>query len=214
MSQPVNVPVVLDKPLLSYYQARLSQSNGDWYKGHELVKMPEDLRVYQHLIESTKPEVIIELGGFRGGSAVWFADQLDTFCGGGRVVSVDLRLQDFMDPRIRFLTGDIDDRTIADAVRAVASGKRVLISEDSAHTYESTHAALTRYSDLVGPGQWFIIEDTVVDDPNLNVWGNGKGVVQAIDDFLKSKQGGRFHRREMNFYGITSNPGGYLQAHG
>ena len=212
MSWPITVPLLFDATLLQYYQARLAQSTSDWYRGHEMAKMPEDLRVYQHLIESSCPEVIIEFGSHRGGSAVWFADQLDTFCGGGRVVTVDLHSIDLEDPRVTVLTGGLQDPGIIAAVHAIAAGKRVLISEDSAHIYATTNSALREYADLVGPSGWFVIEDTVVDNPDYNVWANGGGVVEAIEEFLASEAGFRFTRNDLNVYGVSSNTGGYLQA--
>ena len=206
--------MVYDRPLLEFYQARLAQSTShtDFYKGREMAKMPEDLRVYQHLIEISRPEVIVELGTYHGGSAIWFADQLDVLCGGGRVVTVDVNLVPFGDDRIIPLTGALDDRDVVAAVHAVATGKRVLVSEDSAHTYRTTMAALEHYAELVMTGGWFVVEDAVVDNPDLNVWHGEGGVVPAIEEFLRVESGSRFVRHDLDLYGVTSNPGGWLEA--
>ena len=47
------------------------------YKGLVLLKPPYDIVLYSNLIWELRPKTIIEFGALQGGSALWFADQLD-----------------------------------------------------------------------------------------------------------------------------------------
>ena len=45
-------------------------------RGLPLVKFAEDLRTYERLLWSARVDVVIEIGTFVGGSALWFRDRL------------------------------------------------------------------------------------------------------------------------------------------
>lgn len=60
------------------------------YKGLINLKPPTDLLLYSNLIWELQPKTIIEFGSLQGGSALWFADQMQTLCGGGDVHSFDI----------------------------------------------------------------------------------------------------------------------------
>lgn len=219
---PTAVAYNIDLTLRQYWQERLYQHHFDSYKGRGLMKLPEDLRVYQHLIDYVQPEMILEFGTGFGASAVWFADQLDTFCGGGHVVTIGnhpippgdhpLHTQFHEDTRITFIEGDLTDPDIVTRAHALCAGKRVLASEDSAHTFDSTLTVLNEYSDLVPKGSWFVVEDGIVDVPDLSIWPGG-GVVPAIREFLETQAGGRRFRSEnLALYGLTMHFNGWLEA--
>src|SRR6185295_1395830 len=68
---------------------------GNWgagihYKGLLNAKSPVDISLYSMLIWELKPATIIELGSFQGGSALWFADQMQAQLGAGTVHSFDI----------------------------------------------------------------------------------------------------------------------------
>ena len=196
-----------------FWKRRLAQHMDDTYRGRRLAKMPEDLRTYQHVIEDSQPTTIVELGTYQGGSALWFADQLSIFGGKARVVTVDIApvVPLLGDPRIHLLTGDLADPKIVKQVYRLVKGQRVMVVDDSAHTHESTGAALRNYADLVSPGCWFVVEDGIVDDPDLvlDSW-HTRGVQPAVEEFLAENP--RFVRHEMAMYGLTTDIGGWLQA--
>jgi cephalosporin hydroxylase len=200
-----------DQPFRDFWKARLSQHTADSYRGRGLAKMPEDLRVYQHLIEEVQPEIIVELGTYDGGSALWFADQLAVLCGRGRVITVDTtNRRPLDDPRVTSIVGDHREPRTVDQIALMCRGHRVLVSEDSGHTYDSTLTALQSYSPLVSPGSWFVVEDGVVDE-DVSIWGTAMGVQPAITDFLESEEGSCFTRHDLAVYGLTTNMGGWLQ---
>ena len=195
--------------MAAYMTARLQGHFRDMYKGLPLVKMPEDLRTYQRVIESTKPDVIVELGTHRGGSAIWFADQMHAILGQGRVVTVDTTYCDLSDGRVSFVHGDL--RTVFSRVEAlIGDGERVMVIDDSAHTLDVTLASLRAYSKLVTKGCMFVVEDTIVDTP-FSIWPGVHGAGQAVEAFLAEND--RFQRAEgMRPYGVTMHMGGWLEA--
>jgi len=219
---PEKVGISYDEPVREFWKRRLHQHHYDYYKGRSLMKLPEDLRVYQHLIERIRPEVILEFGTGYGASAVWFADQLDTFCGGGDVVTVgnhpvppdsDPSRGFLDDERITFIMGDLMDSGIVAKVHELCAGKKVMACDDSGHTPQTTSTVLREYSDLVPAGSWFVVEDGIIDEPEISIWNVG-GVQPAIKDFLVTEMGSRFRQHDLAFYGITMHFNGWLEAVG
>jgi cephalosporin hydroxylase len=219
----------LAEPLLEYWLDRARMHFADTYMGVPLTKFPEDLRVYEHLIWRDRPNVVVEIGAWFGGSALWFRDRLLTLAryaaiGSPLVVSIDRDLDDsrrhlaLADPdyaaTIALVEGDVRDPDLAARVRKrVPAGSRCLVVEDSAHTRETTAAALASFAGLVPPGGWFVVEDGCVDVEPMRLdpsWP--RGVIPAIADWLATSEGSRFRvRRDLELYGLTCHPGGFLQ---
>lgn len=206
-----------DDNLKQYWKALLRLHHVEMYKGVRMAKLPTDLRTYEHVIEQTRPEVIVELGaGTSGGSSVWFADRLDIFSGGGRVVAVEIagtpgpESPVHEDKRVTWIEGNLGAKSVISRVKRLTKGKRTMVVEDSAHNYETTLAALQAYSPMVTKGQFFVVEDTIVDDPEVSIFGDF-GVTNGIDMFLSEND--RFLRRtDLDLYGITMHSGGWLEC--
>ena len=211
-----------------YVRARYSMHHLESYCGVKLGKLPEDLRVYQHLLWQGRVDTVIEIGTEHGGSAMWFRDVLATNARYGRisefrVISIDVDLDTArstfaaVDPDhegIEILEGDVRDPELPDRVRRrIPNGARCLVSEDSAHTYETTLAALRGFAGFVPRGGFIVIEDGAIDIEHLRTsktWP--RGVLPAIRDWLETPEGRMFEvRRDVEFYGVTSNPGGFLE---
>lgn len=230
---PVSVPAVealdLDSTLLELLRARGVQNLSESYAGIPLMKLPEDLRVYEHIMWWAAVSVVVELGAFAGGSVLWFRDRLRTLADYGlirepRVISVDLDVKPAagslasVDPRytdtITLVEGDLRDPQVASQVAGLVDpGSSTLVVDDSAHTYETTTAALSGYSDLVQPGGFFIVEDSAVDIEEARLDpGWPRGVMAGMRDWLDTASGRRFTvRRDVELYGLTSHPQGFLQ---
>jgi cephalosporin hydroxylase len=219
-----------DKSLAAYWSARSDQLFHDHYAGILLMKFPEDLRVYEHLLWLMKPDAVIEIGTHSGGSALWFRDRMASFQRYGgpppRVITMDLGTHNAIanieaaDPsalksEITILTGDVLDPDLpARVADLLPAGARCLVTEDSAHIGATTAAALKGFARFVPFGGWFVVEDGVVDDPNLkiNYDHEGGGVQQAVADWLTTDEGSGFDlRRDLEIYGMTCHPHGYLQ---
>jgi len=215
-----NIQAGVNRDMADYWADRLMQHHRDQYKGRVLAKLPEDLRVYQHVIEETRPQVVVELGTYAGGSALWFADQLNVLCGardGPTVITIDTAIRGrnitMDDPNVAFIHGDLADANVIARVHGIASGRRVMVVEDAAHTDRCTTAALESYADLVSPGCYFVVEDAIVDDPVLALPGwEGGGVTDAIERFLAKHE--EFTQEHLEPYGLTMHFGGWLKRDG
>ncbi|XP_015780877.1 PREDICTED: rhamnosyl O-methyltransferase-like isoform X1 [Acropora digitifera] len=96
-------------------EAICSLSHGKWqtcWRGVDMLKDPLDLVIVQHLLWELKPQTVVELGAYKGGSALWTADMLKMFGCKSRVISVDIDLS-LLDPEakkspdVEFIEGDI-----------------------------------------------------------------------------------------------------------
>jgi cephalosporin hydroxylase len=229
MALPPNVEVTLPRgELRDYWLARAAQHTHDSYAGVPLSKFPEDLRVYEHLLWESAANVVIELGTWCGASALWFRDRLRSNAAYGRigeplVITIDVDLAaarpyvEAVDPRhdaIVMLEASVTDRGLPDRVaQLVPAGARCFVVEDSAHVYETTRAALEGFHRFVGPGGFFVVEDGCVDVEELRLspdWP--RGVLPALRDWLATPEGEGFEvRRDLELYGISCHPEGFLR---
>jgi cephalosporin hydroxylase len=194
----------------AYYDAQDAWQDSTWL-GINALKTPPDLWVYQEILFETRPDVIIETGTFRGGSALYLAticDALDN----GRIISVDREIRDDLPThaRIEYLAGSSTDGATVDEVRSrIAEGERVMVLLDSDHSRDHVLAELRAYGDLVTTGCYLVVEDTCVNGhPVLPHWGPGP--MEALDAFLAEEPPFTVDRRREKFL-FTFNPRGFLK---
>ncbi len=228
---PGAVPIErsLQQPLRAHWMRRAEIHTQDSYAGVSLSKFPEDLRTYEHILWAQRPNVVIELGVWFGASALWFRDRLRTLSEYGRideflVIGIDVELTkaeaalDGADPswkqHIRLLAADVCDPELPDRVAAMLPpAARCFVIEDSAHTYETTAAALAGFARFVPAGGFMMVEDGAVDIEEMRLhdhWPDG--VLPALTDWLATPAGADFRvRRDLEVYGVTGHPGGLIQ---
>lgn len=181
-----------------------------WF-GVPIQKSPLDLQVFQELIWELKPDLIVEAGTYRGGSALFFATILDAI-GHGRIVSMDIVLQPDLPrhPRIVYLLGDSKEQHIVRQVRQIAaSAKTVLVDLDSDHHYSHVLAEMRAYAPLVTKGSYLIVEDTNINGhPVYPTFGPGPA--EAVAQFLKQNHSFVQDRGREKFL-VTFNGGGWLK---
>jgi cephalosporin hydroxylase len=227
--RPPPVRADLHAPVLELYRSRLAQVMFDTYAGLPMLKFPEDLRAYEHIMWSERVDVVLELGTQNGGSALWFRDRLRTLAAYGRiarglVISVDLDISaaqaqlEQVDPsydrEITLVQGDLREPSLVERVRGlVRSDVSCLVVEDSAHTYETTAASLHAFSGLVRQGGFFVVEDGCVDIEEARLHADWpRGALSAVRDWLASTQGRAFEpQRDLELYGLSCNPEGFLR---
>lgn len=202
----------LDMPIskcLLIMQARtMNRTN---YFGVSTLKNPIDSWIYQEIFYETQPDVIIEIGNASGGSTLFWAHMCELI-GKGRVIGLDLSHEHVPDhvklnPRITFIEGDACQNF--NTVRGLISDKeRVLIIEDSSHTYDNTLNLLRLYSPLVKIGDYFIVEDSICHHGLPE--GPKPGPYEAIETFMDENEEFEIDRSRESFL-ITWNPKGYLK---
>lgn len=223
---PPRVSIALQDTCLSYVRDRLRQVMFETYAGVALGKFPEDLRMYEHLLWASRSNVVVEIGANQGGSALWFRDRLATMARYGRiasaqVISIDLdveparrRLESVPDQDITLVSGDVLDPELPARIRRLLpAAARCFVVDDSAHTHDTTWAALEGFAPLVAPGGYFVVEDGCVDVEELRVADSWpRGVLPALRDWLATEAGSQFVQRpDLERYGVSCHPGGFLQ---
>lgn len=184
-----------------------------YFEGVPLIKNPMDLWVYQELIFDLKPTLIIETGTAFGGSALFFARQLEKL-GAGSVVSVDISPAEQLPrhSRITFLPGSsIDPAIVALVANRARAHERVMVILDSDHGAEHVRAELEAYAPLVTVGQFLVVEDTNINGHPVDIdWKGGPGPHAAVDAFLPEHP--EFERDVLaERYLLTMHPGGWLR---
>lgn len=178
--------------------------------GAQALKNPLDLWVYQEIVFETRPELIVETGTYRGGSALYLASLCD-LRGAGEVVSIDVEpiRDDYPEhPRITYLGGrSSTDPDVVEEIRRRADGKSVLVILDSDHSQAHVEAELRAYAPLVSVGCYVIVEDSNIGRIRKDLM---PGPLEAIQTFLARNDGFEIDRSREKFL-ITFNPSGYLR---
>ena len=196
--------------MLYHASERVTWANTYWL-GLMVKKCPLDLWIYQEILFETRPDVIIETGTYKGGSALFFASLFDLMKH-GRVITIDLedRKERPSHGRITYLTGSSTSEAMLETVRSLIRGdEKVMVSLDSNHTKDHVLKELKLYSQLVTASNYLIVEDT-----NLNghpvMPESGEGPLEAVEEFLEDHRNFTpdLHREK---FALTFNHLGYLK---
>lgn len=201
----------LNRPLVEILQILQQRSLHEtkWF-GVGAIKCPMDFWVYQEIIYTQQPDFIIEIGNYKGGSTLALAHLCD-LNNHGNIIALDINHELIpqkvkIHPRIKFITGDACEN-FSQVQKIVESSKKILIIEDSSHTYKNTLNVLNTFSTLLSSGNYFIVEDTSchhgVND------GPSPGPYEAVKEFLRANHDFISDQTKESFV-ITWNPGGFL----
>jgi cephalosporin hydroxylase len=182
------------------------------YKNVPIIKCPIDYVLCQMLIWEIKPDLIIEIGTNRGGSALYFADLLDMI-GHGEIHTIDLLdlVQDDQvkkHQRIRFFRNGYQLYDLSNTI----GFHRIMVIEDGSHTYIDVLNALHKFSNTVSHGSYFIVEDGIIDKLGWKKKYNG-GPNRAIKEFITENSSYQIDRKICDMFGTnaTFNTNGYLK---
>ena len=191
-----------------------------WYQGVRIIKNPLDLWMLQQIAYEVRPDYVIETGTWYGGSALWWAQTLDSLgLENARVLTVDvqdLTKQGASSHRlwkkyVEFQQGSSTDRVFVDRVARRVRNWKTLINLDSDHSMQHVLQELRMYAPLVSPGSYIAVEDTHLDGVPTHP-EEGAGPMAAVRAFLAEDIGKEFEQdftREAMV--MTSYPGGWLK---
>jgi cephalosporin hydroxylase len=183
------------------------------YRGIPALKCPFDLAIYTKLIWDMKPRTILEFGSFKGGSALWLADQVTAFGLNTLIYSFDINVVEWTDPRIAFCKFDASDPAAFITSEFMATLPRPFLAiEDGSHQYEHVLNVMRFVDRFAQGGDRLIVEDGIVTALGIADSFQG-GPLRAIHEFMAGASD-RWARDEglNDFYGpnMTWNPDGYL----
>ena len=203
----------LDRAAVSRAHDVLYQSDA-WteatWLGAQALKNPLDLWIYQEIVFETRPQLIVETGTYRGGSALYLASLCDLM-DSGEVLSIDIQpvREDYPShPRVTYLGGrSSTDPEVVDEVRERAGGRPILVILDSDHSQKHVEAELAVYAPLVPVGSYVIVEDSNIGRIRKDLM---PGPLEAVETFLAQTDEFVIDREREKFL-ITFNPSGYLR---
>ena len=219
MSNSMTTEEIVRRFHYCYYESNVWRNT--YWHSTPVLKCPFDLWIYQEIVATVRPALIVECGTWAGGSALFLAHMLD-IQGNGQIITIDVLGTDEVrshyshylpelasdlrirpeHPRIQQLIGSSTDRNIVAKVfgRVPAHGS-VMVIADSDHSLEHAYAELMAYHSLVTPRSFFIMEDTNIPE---------SGPKQAVERFLADHPEFEVDPAREKFL-LTFNPGGYLR---
>lgn len=256
-----NQSACVDTILYGYdliFEKRLLFAHMKWL-GVAMQQDPMDSHILQEMLWKVKPDVVIELGTSSGGGALYFASIMSLISGpggAGRVITIDPRdhqnawmgnencsdddpcLSALDNPlwkeRVTFIQGNPTDAPVLNKVRALLKewgAERVMVSEDSSHTYTAVWANLLAYAQFVTPGSYLLVQDTKLtrfqkskecaelsgEDQRQACLGRHNprvGPGDAAADFVDHMQGAFVADRSLEYLFYTQHAGGFLKRVG
>jgi cephalosporin hydroxylase len=180
--------------------------------GVPIQKLPLDLWRYHDILWRTRPDVIVETGTNRGGSALFLAHLCDHI-GSGRIITVDIveRPEVPKHPRIAYIVGSsTDTQTFARVTGQLGPDERIMVVLDSDHSRDHVVRELELYSPLVSSDCYLIVEDTDVNGHPVSR-SHGPGPMEALGVFPWKKAGFEYDDEIVRRYVMTFFPKGWLR---
>ncbi|MEX0759496.1 MAG: CmcI family methyltransferase [Tistlia sp.] len=219
------------RAVVEKYRSAWKQSLSDWvndyqsqvvrgygyihWRGVPIVQAPQDLWTFQEILMERQPEVVVEIGSAAGGLTQYLADLLSLLGGERRVVSIDISRVNFQasSPLIHCITAASEAESTVSEVAELCRGRKTLIIHDGNHRAEAVYQDLLSYSDLVTPGQYYIVTDGIIDlfkEEGVKLSKKYPGPLVAVEAFLEHDQ--RFRPDlEREKFAVTYNPMSFLE---
>jgi len=186
------------------------------WAGRPIIQLPTDMAVFQEVVWTTKPDLIVETGIAHGGSLMMSAsllamlDYCDAVESGGvidpqtakrRVLGIDIDIRAHnrdaitahpLSAKIDMFEGSsIGDEMIQRVHDYARDYDRVLVCLDSNHTHEHVLAELNAYAGLTTADSYCLVFDTIIEDLPQGTfpdrpWAPGNNAKTAVHEFLQS----------------------------
>ena len=201
------------------------------FMGVPIIQLPADVMALQEAIWATKPDVIVETGVARGGSVIFSAAML-SLIGKGTVIGVDIDIRAHnrdsieshpMSSRIKLIEGSsVAEDTFARVKASIPVGASVMVVLDSDHSFQHVYDELLLYSQIVTPGQYLIVADTLLGyltkeqtpQERSHVWHPGNEPLTAVRKFLETSRDFEPDAEMNGKLILSASVGGYLRRKG
>lgn len=181
------------------------------WMGLPIIQYPQDLVALQEIIFKTKPNIIIETGFARGGSAMFLLSMLSLTSphksNQNKLLSIDISFNTealeavqsshFSSNFHYHESSSSSSSALEFANSHIGPNDRVMVILDSMHTSEHVSSELSQFAPLVSQGCYCVVLDTVIDklpdDCSADrPWGPGNSPLTAVSSFLNTPQGKSF----------------------
>jgi len=180
------------------------------WRGHVLWQNLLDLNVISEYVLERRPEVVVETGTWKGGSAIFFADMMRLSGRNPDVLTIDHNPRATPEfPGVHYLSGrSSTDPGLLAAVVAHVRGRSVFVVLDSNHSGPHVLAELLAYERLVAPGAHILVQDGNV-YRSLG-WAFEESPLWGIERFLETRRDFQVDEHRSPF-STTAHPSGWLQ---
>mmetsp|Transcript_20488 Transcript_20488/g.35217 ORF Transcript_20488/g.35217 Transcript_20488/m.35217 type:complete len:364 (-) Transcript_20488:592-1683(-) len=209
-----------------YYNDRGLYKRTMW-AGAQSLQPPLDAWILQEIVFEVKPDLIIEIGTFTGGSAVFFSHMMEIYNTNARILTFDIRdvyqnyLSETRGPcpkciaanetslwkRVDFVQGDANTPENRALCRDRASkAKTVLVNIDGQHLYEDIKRDIENFHDFVTPGSYMIVQDTHL----TRLYDHKPYAHKACEEFIATHPDW-YMDRDREYLVISAHPMGFLK---
>ena len=195
--------------------------------GIPIIRLPDDIVVFQELVFQVNPRIILEIGVARGGSVILSSSLVELLGNNGRVIGVDIDIRSHNLERIKahkmyknidLIEGNILEKDTIDKLKENLGQEKVdILVLDSNHTHEHVLQELHLLNSLVAVGGYIVLPDTVIEDfpqgyySENRPWDVGNNPKTALNEFMRNNQ--RFER-DAHFSikaALSESPDGYIR---
>ncbi len=187
-----------DDYVVERFQQRFYLDFNTWRDNHWLGvptwQNPNDVWITQEILTEVKPDVLIETGTYKGGSALMWAMILQQINPDARVITVDIEdhtaeVKKFalFGDKVDFFLGSSTAPEIVEEIKKRVAGKKVLVLLDSDHRKPHVLEELKLYAPLVSVGSYVIVQDSNINGHPvyaLSAHQQGPGPMEALEEFL------------------------------
>lgn len=167
--------------------------------------------IAQEIIYELKPDLIIETGTFKSGSAMFYCHLMDLM-NHGRVITIDIEFRENRPThkRLRHILGSSTDFGVISEIEKECSGlNSVLVFLDSDHSKDHVFNEINSYKDFVTSGSYLVVEDTALHGNPIHP-ESSDDPMGAVEEFMKTPNGFMQDRSREKFL-MTWHPKGFLK---
>lgn len=172
------------------------------WAGAPIIRLPDDIVLFQEIVWDYRPERIVETGVARGGSVILSASLMRLAGLEPSVLGIDIEIfphtRELLDGHplsegITLLESDSTVPAAADEVRHFLGGcERALLVLDSNHTHEHVLAELRSLGTLLPGGAMILVADTLIEEFPAGhfanrPWDRGDNPFTATQQFLAER---------------------------